>query len=290
MSADKEYSALLQRVLTTGTKRTGRNGETISRFGERIEFADVGNEFPILTTKRVYWKGVVEELLWFLSGSSDVSVLREQGVHIWDGNSTRAYLDSIGLTAYSEHEEGGPIYGWQWRHFGAKYINCKTDYSGQGTDQIVGLIDGIRRDPASRRHMLCAWNAADIGAMILPPCHVLYQFYVENGHLDCQMYMRSCDVFLGLPFNIASTATLMYLIAGACNLVPRKLIIVFGDCHIYSTHLDAVNEQMKREGRAGTVLKIREGSISRDLHGMKAEDFILEGYNPHKTIKADMIA
>lgn len=288
-TADKTYLELLARILATGERRATRNGETISTFGERIVFPDVAAEFPLLTTKRVYWKGVVEELLWFLAGSSDVSALRARGVHIWDGNSTRTYLDGLGLTAYSEHEEGGPIYGFQWRHFGAQYVDCHTDYTGQGVDQIAWIINEIRTNPASRRILLSAWNPPQLGAMILPPCHFSYQFYVNGGRLDCQMNMRSCDVFLGLPFNIASTAALMHLIAAICGLVPRKLVVVMGDTHIYAEHVDAVKEQAMREARAAPTLKI-VGTLPDNLYGLTPDNFALEGYNPHATIKAPMAA
>lgn len=289
-SADKIYIDLLLRVLA-GDRRSTRNGETISTFGERIVFPDVAAEFPLLTTKRVYWKGIVEELIWFLSGSSDVSVLRARDVHIWDGNSTRSYLDNLGLTAYTEHEEGGPIYGFQWRHFGANYIDCHTDYTGQGIDQIAWIINEIRTNPTSRRILLSAWNPPQLSKMILPPCHFSYQFYVNDGRLDCQMNMRSCDVFLGLPFNIASTATLMHLIAAVCGLVPRKLIVVMGDTHIYAEHLDGVKEQMKRisVAKSSPTLTIT-GIIPDNLYGLTSDNFVLNGYNPHAAIKAPMAA
>lgn len=289
-SADTTYLGLLKRILETGIRRKCRNGETVSCFGERIEFADVTAEFPLLTTKRVYWKGVIEELLWFLAGSTDVSKLRDRGVHIWDGNSTRAYLDGLGLS-YSEHEEGGPIYGFQWRHFGATYVDCHTDYTGAGTDQITELVKAIKETPTSRRLLLSAWNPPQLAAMILPPCHFSYQFYVsvETGHLDCQMNMRSCDVFLGLPFNIASTATLMHLIAAATGLIPRRLVIVLGDTHLYTEHLDAVREQLEREPRAAPTLTL-VGTIPTDLNGLTVDNFKLDGYNPHATIKAPMAA
>jgi thymidylate synthase len=175
-SADTTYLALLTRVLETGTVRKGRNGDTLSLFGERIEFSDIAAEFPLLTTKRVYWKGIIEELLWFLSGSTDVSKLRARDVHIWDGNSTREYLDGLGLTTYTEHEEGGPIYGFQWRHFGATYVDCKTDYTGHGVDQIAQLVVNIKANPASRRHLLSAWNPPQLDAMILPPEYAICRF------------------------------------------------------------------------------------------------------------------
>lgn len=286
--ADAAYHALLKRILETGTRRKCRNGETVSCFSERIEFANVTAEFPLLTTKRVYWKGVIEELLWFLAGLTDVSKLRERDVHIWDGNSTREYLDALGLS-YTEHEEGGPIYGFQWRHFGAKYVDCHTDYTGQGVDQITQLVHDIKTNPSSRRLLLSAWNPSQLSTMILPPCHFSYQFYVDGDKLDCQMNMRSCDVFLGLPFNIASTATLMCLMAAATGLQARKLVIVTGDTHLYVEHLDAVRQQLEREPRAPPKLTL-VGTIPTDLNGLKPENFKLDDYNPHPTIKAPMAA
>lgn len=286
--ADTTYLALLKRILDTGSRRKCRNGETVSCFGERIEFSDVTAEFPLLTTKRVYWKGVIEELLWFLAGSTDVSKLRERDVHIWDGNSTREYLDGLGLS-YTEYEEGGPIYGFQWRHFGATYVDCHTDYKGQGVDQISQLIHDIKTNPSSRRLLLSAWNPPQLQTMILPPCHFSYQFYVDGDRLDCQMNMRSCDVFLGLPFNIASTATLMHLIASVTGLKARRLVIITGDTHIYVEHLDAVRQQLEREPRASPTLTL-VGTIPENLYGLNVDTFKLTNYNPHPTIKAPMAA
>ncbi len=289
---DVEYNRLLRTILTTGKRRTTRNGDTLAVFGERLVFPDVTTAFPLLSGKRVYWKGVVEELLWFLAGSTDVSKLRDRGVHIWDGNSTREYLDSHNLSHYKEHEEGGPIYGYQWRHFGATYIDCHTDYTGQGVDQITEIIKGIKADPAGRRHILSAWNPPDLPGMILPACHVMYQFFVDPDEktLDCQMYQRSCDTLLGLPFNQASTATLMMLVAAATDYTARKLIIVIGDAHLYANHIEQAKEQIEREIRPPPQLRILRDPVPEDLHDLAFEDFVVDGYTPHAAIKAPMAA
>ncbi|KAF2583847.1 hypothetical protein F2Q70_00033956 [Brassica cretica] len=186
--------------------------------------------FPLLTTKRVFWRGVVEELLWFISGSTNAKLLQEKGIHIWDGNASREYLDGIGLT---EREEGdlGPVYGFQWRHFGAKYTDMHADYTGQGFDQLLDVINKIKNNPDDRRIIMSAWNPSDLKAMALPPCHMFAQFYVANGELSCQMYQRSADMGLGVPFNIASYSLLTCILAHVCDLVPGDFIHVIGDAH-----------------------------------------------------------
>lgn len=209
---EQQYLELIREIIETGVEKSDRTGVgTRSLFGKMMRF-DISETFPLLTTKRVFWKGVVEELLWFLRGSTYGKELSDKGVHIWDGNGSREFLDKLG---FKERKEGdlGPVYGFQWRHFGAKYVNCDTDYTGQGVDQIEDLIKRIKNDPNSRRHIVNAWNVADINKMALPPCHVLFQFYVSQGKLSCMLYQRSCDVGLGIPFNIASYALLTVMIA-----------------------------------------------------------------------------
>jgi thymidylate synthase len=191
--------------------RWGAGVGTLSKFGCQMRF-DLRTHFPLLTTKRVFWRGVAEELLWFISGKTNARALQEKDIHIWDGNASRAYLDSVGLT---EREEGdlGPVYGFQWRHFGARYVDMHTDYTGQGVDQLSELVQTIRTRPYDRRLILSAWNPAALREMALPPCHMFAQFYVANGELSCQMYQRSCDMGLGVPFNIASYALLTRCVA-----------------------------------------------------------------------------
>ncbi|XP_027354787.1 bifunctional dihydrofolate reductase-thymidylate synthase isoform X3 [Abrus precatorius] len=209
------YLRLVQDIISEGSTRDDRTGTgTLSKFGCQTRF-NLRRSFPLLTTKKVFWRGVVEELLWFISGSTSAKALQEKGIHIWDGNASREYLDRIGLT---EREEGdlGPVYGFQWRHFGAKYVNMHTDYSGQGFDQLLDVINKIKHNPDDRRIILSAWNPADLKLMALPPCHMFAQFYVANGELSCQMYQRSADMGLGVPFNIASYALLTCMIAHVC--------------------------------------------------------------------------
>jgi len=241
--------------------------------------------FPLLTTKRVFWRGVVEELLWFISGSTNAKVLQEKGIHIWDGNASREYLDSIGL---KEREEGdlGPVYGFQWRHFGARYTNMNADYSGQGFDQLADVIHKIKFNPEDRRIILSAWNPADLKLMALPPCHMFAQFYVAKGELSCQMYQRSCDMGLGVPFNIASYALLTCMIAHVCDLVPGDLIHVLGDAHVYRNHVGPLLEQLQNSPRPFPVLKINPEK--NDIDSFVANDFELIGYDSHKKIEMKM--
>ena len=280
------YLELLQTVKLTGKLTKDRTGVgTLSVFGKSLEF-DLACGFPLLTTKRVFFRGVAEELFWFLKGDTNVKNLQAKGIHIWDGNTSREYLDKIGH--YNRLEgDAGKIYGFQWRHWGAKYIDCYTDYQGHGYDQIQEVINLIRTNPNSRRILFSAWNPQDLADMALPPCHVLYQFYVQqDGCLACQMYQRSADLFLGVPFNIASTALLTTLIATTCDRKPGKIRVVFGDAHIYLNHLDAVEEQLNRLPRSFPKLTIKHKR--ERLEDYQWSDLLLEGYNPHPAIKAPM--
>lgn len=209
---EQQYLDLIREIIETGNEKRDRTGVgTRSLFGRTMRF-DISQTFPLLTTKKVFWKGVVEELLWFLRGSTYGKELSNKGVHIWDGNGSREFLDKLG---FKDRVEGdlGPVYGFQWRHFGAKYTTWDANYSGQGVDQIQDVIRRLKNDPDSRRHIVNAWNVADLSKMALPPCHVLFQFYVNDGKLSCMLYQRSCDVGLGIPFNIASYALLTVMIA-----------------------------------------------------------------------------
>lgn len=214
-----QYLDLIKDVIQNGSKKADRTGVgTVSTFGNMMRF-DLSQTFPLLTTKKVFWKGVVEELLWFLRGSTDGKQLSDKGVKIWEGNGSREYLDKLG---FNDRREGdlGPVYGFQWRHFGAKYDTCDSDYSGKGVDQIQQVIESLKKNPDSRRHIVSAWNVQDISAMALPPCHVMFQFYVADGKLSCLLYQRSCDLGLGIPFNIASYALLTCLISKVCSDDP----------------------------------------------------------------------
>eukprot|EP01018_Ginkgo_biloba_P008671 Gb_07591 [translate_table: standard] len=279
------YLRLVQDIISNGVEKGDRTGTgTLSKFGCQMRF-NLRKSFPLLTTKRVFWRGVVEELLWFISGSTDAKVLQEKGVHIWDGNASRDYLDSIGL---KERQEGdlGPVYGFQWRHFGARYTNNHADYSGQGFDQLADVIHKIKFNPEDRRIILSAWNPADLKLMALPPCHMFAQFYVAKGELSCQMYQRSCDMGLGVPFNIASYALLTRMIAHVCDLVPGDFIHVLGDAHVYKNHVGPLLEQFQNSPRPFPVLKINPEK--KDIDSFVASDFQLFGYDSHKKIEMKM--
>ncbi|KAG6548218.1 hypothetical protein Mapa_010269 [Marchantia paleacea] len=276
-----QYLDLITDILQNGTVKGDRTGTgTISKFGCQMRF-NLRKSFPLLTTKRVHWRGVVEELLWLISGSTSAKVLQNKDVHIWDGNSTKEYLSSIGLT---EREEGdlGPVYGFQWRHFGAKYTDMHADYTGQGFDQLEDVIHKIRTNPNDRRILLSAWNPADLQLMALPPCHMFAQFYVANGELSCQMYQRSCDMGLGVPYNIASYSLLTYMIAHVCDLVPGDFVHVLGDAHVYTNHLEPLKQQLKNAPKPFPVLKIK--SSKRDIDSFTADDFELVDYKPNGRI------
>lgn len=247
---------------------------------------DLSESFPLLTTKRVFWKGVVEEILWFLKGETNANLLAEKGVHIWDGNGSREFLDQYG---FEDREQGdlGPVYGFQWRHSGAEYKDFKTDYSGKGVDQISEVIDLIKTDPNSRRMIVSAWNVKDIPLMALPPCHVLFQFYVENERLSCLLYQRSCDVGLGVPFNIASYSLLTCLIAKMTGLKPGEFIHMLGDTHIYNNHIEPLKKQISRTPRPFPLLEI-DYVEGKPIEEYVFEDFRLIGYHPHKTVKMEM--
>lgn len=272
----------------TGQKRNReRTGVgTIAYFGTTMVF-DVGRSFPLLTTKRVNFNLVLEELLWFIRGDTNVQHLRDRGVHIWDGNTTREYLDSINLHDRAEYD-AGPIYGFQWRHFGAKYIDCFTDYTGQGVDQLQNIIDLIRNDPENRRLVMSAWNPLDMDKMVLPPCHMQVQFYVntEDNTLDCMMTQRSGDMGLGVPFNIASYALLMHMIAHVCDLKPGMFTHIIGDTHVYCNHLDNLAEQLRRKPRPFPQLIIKRKVTSID--DFKFDDFEIVNYNPYPRIQLTM--
>jgi thymidylate synthase len=281
-----QYLSLVREIMQTGVPKMDRTGVgTKSVFGRSMRFSLRNNVFPLLTTKRTFFKGVAVELLWFISGNTSVKSLQDQGVTIWDGNSSREYLDSIGLT-YREEGDLGPVYGFQWRHFGAEYRTCNDDYTNQGIDQLKDLVRTIQTNPDSRRMILSAWNPASIPEMALPPCHVLCQFYVANGELSCQMYQRSADMGLGVPFNIASYALLTRVLAQCCSLQAGELIHVMGDCHVYSNHESALQEQLKREPRPFPKLVIKTDNT--DIEKFKLEDFEIQEYYPYASIKMNM--
>eukprot|EP01024_Parvocaulis_polyphysoides_P072591 TRINITY_DN921_c1_g4_i1.p1 TRINITY_DN921_c1_g4~~TRINITY_DN921_c1_g4_i1.p1 ORF type:complete len:543 (-),score=35.36 TRINITY_DN921_c1_g4_i1:166-1698(-) len=280
-----QYLDMIKQIMSSGEFKGDRTGTgTLALFGQQMRF-NLRHTFPLLTSKRVFWRGVVEELLWFIRGSTDSRELSKNNVKIWDDNGSRQFLDQNG---FQDREEGdlGPVYGFQWRHYGAEYDDAKTDYSGKGIDQLKLVIDQIKNNPDSRRIILMAWNPSVIKQMALPPCHMMCQFYVNNGELSCQMYQRSCDMGLGVPFNIASYALLTHLIAHVCNLEVGEFIHVLGDAHIYTTHLEALKKQLQNQPRHFPVLEFKR-RVS-DIEDFKYDDFELVGYQPHAKIQMEM--
>jgi dihydrofolate reductase/thymidylate synthase len=280
-----QYLRMLKNIIKNGHQKEDRTGVgTKSLFGQMMRF-DLSTTFPLLTTKDVFWRGVVEELLWFIAGDTNGKHLSEKKVRIWEGNGSRAFLDSIGLKHREEHDLG-PIYGFQWRHFGAKYENMHTDYTGKGVDQLAKLVDDLKRNRDSRRMILSAWNPADIPMMALPPCHVLSQYYVADGRLHCMLYQRSCDMGLGVPFNIASYALLTCMLAHVTGLTPGELVHVLGDTHVYLNHIGPLQEQIKRQPNCFPLLEIKRKVQSID--DFKFDDFKLVAYQPQSKIKMEM--
>jgi len=288
VSDESNYLDIIRDVLENGEERETRNAKTRSIFGLRMEFKDIDTKFPLITTKKVFWRGIVEELLWFLSGNTNSNDLAKKGVKIWEGNSNREYLNKNELTHY-EIGDCGPIYGFQWRHFNSNYYGIKKNYVNTGIDQLKICVDLIKNNPTSRRIFMTAWNPCQLNEMVLPPCHVSYQFYVRSDNkLDCQMYQRSGDLFLGVPFNIASTALLTSLIAKVTNKIPGKIIIILGDAHIYDNHIDQIKIQLDRQPYEFPTLNIKK--YFENLNDYKSQDIELLSYYSHPTIKAQMIS
>jgi len=261
----KQYHDLMRHVLENGVIKTDRTGTgTTSVFGYQMRF-DLQKGFPLLTTKKLHLKSIIHELLWFLKGDTNIKYLSDNGVHIWD-----EWADEQGNL--------GPVYGSQWRSW--------PTADGRHIDQISQLIDQIKNNPDSRRMIVSAWNVGEIEKMKLPPCHAFFQFYVADGKLSCQLYQRSADIFLGVPFNIASYAILTLMIAQVCNLKPGDFIHTLGDAHLYSNHIEQAKLQLTRELRELPSMKIN--TAVKSIFEFKFEDFILENYNPHPHIKADV--
>jgi thymidylate synthase len=258
----KQYHDLLQHVLKNGTFKEDRTGTgTTSVFGYQMRF-NLAEGFPLLTTKKVHLKSIIHELLWFLQGSTNIKYLKDNGVRIWD-----EWADENGNL--------GPVYGYQWRNW------PKPD--GTHIDQITQVVNGIKNNPDSRRLIVSAWNVADVDQMKLPPCHAFFQFYVADGKLSCQLYQRSADIFLGVPFNIASYAVLTMMVAQVCGLKLGDFVHTLGDAHVYSNHMEQVNEQLSRTPKS--LPKMRINSKVNDIFSFRYEDFELENYDPYPAIK-----
>jgi thymidylate synthase len=260
---EHQYLELLAQVLEGGARKSDRTGTgTLSVFGRQMRFG-LQDSFPLLTTKKLHLKSIIYELLWFLRGETNVRWLQEHGVTIWD-----EWADADGNL--------GPVYGYQWRRWEAS--------DGRRIDQIAQLLESLRTRPDSRRHIVTAWNPADVDRMALPPCHVLFQFYVADGTLSCQLYQRSADLFLGVPFNIASYALLTLMVAQVSGFTPGEFVLTLGDAHLYSNHVDQAREQLKRAPRP--FPRMRLNPEARDLFRFRYEDFTLTGYDPHPPIRA----
>ncbi len=259
----QQYLDLMRHVLEHGHPKSDRTGTgTLSVFGWQMRF-DLAQGFPLLTTKKLHTKSIIHELLWFLKGDTNIRYLKENGVSIWDD-----WADA--------HGDLGPVYGYQWRSWHTP--------DGRVIDQISQLVEGLKKNPDSRRHIVSAWNPADIDRMKLPPCHALFQFYVADGRLSCQLYQRSADIFLGVPFNIASYALLTLMLAQVCGYRPGDFVHTLGDAHLYTNHLDQARLQLSRQPR--TLPQLRIDPEVRDLFAFRFEDFSLEGYDPHPHIPA----
>lgn len=285
-----QYLDLIKEAMEEGTFRGDRTGTgTFSVFGRTMRF-NLRHSFPLLTTKRVFWRGLAEELLWFVAGSTNAKELSDKGIGIWDGNGSREYLDSIGLTDREEMDLG-PVYGFQWRHFGAEYKTMHDNYDGQGVDQLCELVHKIKNNPTDRRLVLTAWNPRALPEMALPPCHMFCQFYVDTAanELSCQMYQRSCDLGLGVPFNIASYSLLTMMVAKVCGLKPGDFVHVLGDAHVYANHVEPLQEQLRNKPKHLPRLEIKETTKNAgDIDGFQYDDFCLHGYTCHKKIAMKM--
>jgi thymidylate synthase len=283
---EQSYLDLLRRIISIDEVRFDRTNEgTLSLFGTQMTFS-IQNCFPVITTKKIWLRGIIEELLFFISGKTDTKILEEKGINIWKGNTSAQFLKNRNLP-YREGDMG-PGYGHQWRHYGAEYKGCDHDYTGQGIDQLMNLIDGIKNDPFSRRHIINAWDTLNINLMALPPCHCFVQFYVSScgKFLDCMLYQRSADMFLGVPFNITSYCLLNYIIAHFTEKTPRNFIHTIGDAHIYLTHISQVKEQLTREPYPFPSLEII--GDPQTVEDLTYKSFKIIDYKCHPAITGQM--
>jgi thymidylate synthase len=293
---EEGYINALKEIVNTGSVKNGRNGATISKFGFSYVFDMEQHGFPLFTTKKMFFKGIVSELLWFLKGETNSKILENENVNIWKGNSSREFLDSVGLF---KNEEGdcGPIYGWQWRYFNKPYNNSNLalNHESEGIDQIKYVIDEIKKE--SRRAVLSAWNPQQLGEMALPPCHILYIFDRDGEYLNCHMTMRSSDMYLGLPFNVASCALLLKIMAICTSLTPKKILISTCNAHVYEEHIENVKEQITRTPKPFPSIDIQNKSnilttemALEFIQNLKIDDFKLSNYEHHDKLGGKMVA
>ncbi len=282
-----QYINLLSRIVKQGKTVNTRNGKTKCIIGANMKFDLDNSIMPILTTKKVAWRTCLKELLWFINGDTDNTLLQKQNVNIWNGNGTRQFLDSRGLYHLKENDLG-PVYGHQWRHFNAEYTNCDEDYSDKGTDQLQFIIDSLKCDTNrySRRLIMSAWNPLQLNEMALPPCHVLTQFNVLDDELHCSMYQRSGDVGLGVPFNIASYSFLTHIIANMTGLKAKEFHYHIGNAHIYEEHISALNKQMLRRPYNFPTIEI--ANKYTDIGDYTMNDIKIKNYKYHEKISMDM--
>ncbi|KAI4292897.1 thymidylate synthase [Pancytospora philotis] len=281
-----QYLELVRDIMERGDRKMDRTGTgTVGLAGASMRFSLENGVLPLLTTKRVPFKMVLEELLFFIRGQTDNKVLRDKNIHIWDGNSTKEFFEKNGIDRAAD--DLGPVYGFQWRHCGARYRTCGDSYDGEGIDQLAGVIEALRTHPESRRHVVVAWNPTDLPQMALPPCHCLFQFVVNNGKLTTILYQRSGDMGLGIPFNIASYSILAAIVARLAGLELKEFVHFIGDAHVYLDHLEPLTEQLGREPRSFPTLSFREKQYTR-LEDFEYDDFLLDGYDPHPKIAMKM--
>eukprot|EP00536_Pseudo-nitzschia_multiseries_P007910 jgi/Psemu1/196694/e_gw1.191.74.1 len=287
---EEQYLSLIRKILKEGVVRGDRTGTgTKSLFGAQMRFDLRDGTLPLLTTKKTFWRGVAEELLWFISGSTNANLLKEKNIGIWDGNASKEFLESRGL-GHREEGDLGPVYGFQWRHFGAEYKDMHADYTGQGFDQLADCIDKIKNNPEDRRILMSAWNPSSLDEMALPPCHLLCQFYVDTNsdEVSCHMYQRSADMGLGVPFNIASYALLTHLVAHVTGRKPGELVHTLGDAHVYLNHIEPLQEQLERTPRAFPKLFINDPDQTKTIDDFMYDDLTVVGYHPYGKVAMKM--
>jgi thymidylate synthase len=287
---ENQYLNLLDDILSTNCEFVGRNGKTLSIYGSAMRFSLENSSIPLITTKKVAWKTCLRELLWFIKGSTNNKLLKEQNVHIWNANGSRKFLDSRGLQNNNE-DDLGPIYGFQWRHFNADYVSCDTDYTNKGIDQLTEVINTLK-DPElrnSRRMIISAWNPCQLNSMALPPCHIMMQFNVTNNNkLSCSMYQRSNDEACGTCFNIASYSFLTHLLAIHCGLEPYEFIYYKGNCHIYEEHISNIKIQLQRQPYEFPTLQIL--NKRENIEDYNIDDFKVCNYKYHEPLEYKMVA
>jgi thymidylate synthase len=290
-----QYINLIQKIITSNSQKTGRNGNTLSIFGEQMRFSLKEQIVPFITTKRLAWKTCLKELLWFINGSTSNKILKEQNVKIWNDNGSREFLDSRGLQ-HRDVDDLGPVYGFQWRNFNGTYTS-HDNYEKNGVDQLQNVIDALKNTDLnngkenrySRRLVVSAWNPCQLDEMALPPCHMFFQFYVNgNDELSCSLYQRSGDIGLGVPFNIASYSLFTHLIAHHCGLKVGEFVHIIGDCHIYENHIEPLKQQITREPYQFPTIEIL-GNPKNNINDYTFDDFKIYDYKYHTKIKMDMV-